>query len=164
MSMLAPAFMPEPVKVLVSIEKGKTPRIEFSMKPAGFIRGYVVKNEQRYIEAGKDLQPEAGENLKPDSDIGIESIILKGSGIYRTLIPLKEEGISYSEHYPDHYLSATDFASNGAFFFFGLSTGKYELIINANGYSPYTEVFYVSPGEYHNTMRIELVRETVDSP
>jgi len=163
-SMLAPAFMPEPVKVLVSIEKGKTPRIEFTMKPAGFIRGYVVKNEQRYIEAGKDLQPEAGENIKPDSDIEIESIILKGSGIYRTLIPLKEEGISYSEHYPDHYLSATDFASNGAFFFFGLSTGKYELIINANGYSPYTEVFYVSPGEYHNTMRIELVRETVDSP
>ena len=38
-SMLASAFMPEPVKVLVSIEKGKTPRIEFTMKPAGFIRG-----------------------------------------------------------------------------------------------------------------------------
>ena len=161
-SMLAPAFRPEPVKVLVNIEEGKVPNVEFSMNPAGFLRGYVVINEQRYIEAGTDLQPEAVENLQPDADVEIESIILKGNGLNRTLIPIKDEEISYSEHYPDHYLSATDFAANGAFFFFGLPAGQYELIINANGYRQYSEVCNVKPGEYQNTLTIELERESVD--
>ena len=82
----------------------------------------------------------------------------RGCGITRTLIPLKEEDISYS----DHYLSGTDYAAKGAFYFYGLSAGEYELTINAKGYEQYSEIRNVRPGQYENAMAIELVEETVD--
>ena len=124
------------------------------MKPVGYIRGYVVKDE-RNIQAGKDRPP--------DTEVQIQTITLRGSEIDRTLIHLKEE-ISYNELFPEHYLSETDFTSDGTFFFFGLPAGEYELTINAKGYEPYSEVCNVRLGQYHNTMRIELVREIVDPP
>ncbi len=143
-SMIAPAFAPEPVSIPIRIEKGIVPKVVFSMKPVGYINGYVVKNE-RNIHAGKDRQP--------DTEVKMQSITLRGSKIDRTLIPLKKE-ISYSEH----YLSETDFTSEGTFFFFGLPTGKYELTINAKGYEQYSEKCYVSPGQYQNTITIELAK------
>ncbi len=153
-SMIAPAFAPEPVSIPIRIQEGTVPKVRFSMKPVGYIRGYVVKNE-RNIQVGKDRQP--------DTEVQIQSITLRGSGIDRTLIPRKE-GVSYSELYPEHYLSETDFTSEGTFFFFGLPAGKYELTINADGYKQYSEICDVRPGHYQNTMMIELVREIVDPP
>ena len=154
-SMIAPAFVPEPVSIPISIEEGTVPRVEFSMKPVGYIRGYVVKNE-RNIQAGKDRQP--------DTEVQIQTITLRGSGIYRTLIPLQEDEISYPENYPEHYLSQTDFTSEGTFFFFGLPAGKYELTINAKGYEPYSKICDVKIGQYQNTITIELEKEIVDPP
>ena len=153
-SIIAPAFVPEPVSIPISIEEGTVPRAQFSMKPVGYLRGYVAKNEQPYMQAGKDRQP--------DTEIEIQSITLRGNGIYRTLTPLQKE-ISYSELYPEHYLSETDFTSQGTFFFFRLPVGKYELTINAKGYEPYSETCDVRPGQYQNTIIIELVKEIVGS-
>jgi hypothetical protein len=154
-SMIAPAFAPKPVNIPIRIEEGTVPKVKFSMKPVGYIRGFVVKNEPN-IQAGGDRQP--------DTEVQIQSITLRGSGVDRTLIPLQEDEISYSELFPDHYLSETDFTSDGTFFFFGLPAGKYELTINSKGYEQYSEVCNVRLGQYQNTMRIELVKEIVDPP
>lgn len=154
-SIIAPAFMPEPASIPISIEEGTVARVQFSMKPVGHIRGYVVKNEQSYMQAGEDRQP--------DTEVEIQSITLIGNGIYRTLIPLQEEKRSYYDLYPEHYLSETDITIQGTFFFFGLPAGKYELTINAKGYEPYSETCNVKPGQYQNTIIIELIKEIVDS-
>ncbi len=154
-SMIAPAFVPEPVSIPISIEEGTVPRVKFTMKPVGYLRGYVVKHE-RNIQAGKDRQP--------DTEVQIQTITLRGNGIHRTLIPLQEDAISYSEHYPEHYLSQTDFSSEGTFFFFGLPAGKYELTINAKGYEPYSRMCDVKIGQYQNTITVELEKEIVDPP
>ena len=154
-SMIAPAFAPEPVSIPIRIEEGMVPKVKFSMKPVGYLRGYVVKNE-RNIQAGKDRQP--------DTEVQIQSITLRGSGIDRTLIPLQGEEISYSEHYSSHYLSETDFTFEGTFFFFGLPAEEYELTINAKGYEQYSEKCNVKIGQYQNTIIIELVKEIVDPP
>ncbi|MFC1523945.1 alpha/beta hydrolase [Thermodesulfobacteriota bacterium] len=154
-SVLAPAFFPEPVSLPISIEEGSIPRVQFSMKPTGYIRGYVAKSEQPHMQAGKDRQP--------DTEVEIQSITLRGNEFSRTLIPLQEDTISYSAHYPERYLSETDYASLGTFFFFGLPAGEYELTVNAKGYEPYSETCTVIPGQYQNSIIIELVKEIVDS-
>jgi len=154
-SIIAPAFLPEPFKIPISIEEGTVPRVQFSMKPVGYLRGYIAKSEQPYMQAGKDRQP--------DTEIEVQSITLRGDGIDRTLTPLQEKEISNSELFPEHYLSERDFTTQGTFFFFGLPAGKYELTINAIGYKPYSETCNVRPGQYQNTMVIELVKKTVDS-
>ena len=156
MSVIAPAFVPEPVSVPISIEDGMVPKVQFFMKPTGYIRGYIAKNEQPYMQAGKSRQP--------DTEIEIQSITLRGNGTYRTLTPLQEEEISYDEIYPEHYLSETDFTAQGTFFFFGLSAGVYELTITAKGYKKYSKMCNVRLGEYKDTMIIELVEEITDSP
>jgi hypothetical protein len=167
-SLIAPAFAPEPVRQVVRIEEGAVARVEITMKPVGFLRGYIMRAEPGYIQAGKYRQR--------DTRVPIKSITLKGGGIHRTvtpvrgdageggsydpLIPLQEEEIGYAEY----YLSGTDFTSNGVFAFFGLPAGEYELIINATGYEPYSEFCTVKPGQYKNTMHIELVEQRADLP
>ena len=137
-SVIAPAFVPEPASIPISIEEGTVPRVQFSMKPAGYIRGYVAKNKQPYMQAGK--------NRQSDTEIEIQSITLRGSGIERTLIPLKEE-TSYSELFPEHYLSQTDFTSEGTFFFFGLDHLHGESFVKSIS----SKNFLVSLGEERNS-------------
>ena len=151
--MIAPAFMPEPVRRLLHIEEGTVPRVQFSMKPVGSLRGYVAKKEQTYMMAGKER--------KPDTDVEIHSITLRGHEIHRTLIPLQDDAVSYTELYPEHYLSETDFTAQGTFFFFGLPAGEYEMTINAKGYEQYSEIYNVKLGQYQNTIIIELVKEII---
>ncbi len=149
-SLVAPAFVPVPASIPITIEEGTVPSVEFSMKPRGCLIGYVVNTE-------KGTRP-AGVYREPDTEVQIQSITLRGGGITRTLIPLQEEDISDS----DHYLSGTDYAAKGVFYFYGLKAGEYELTINANGYEQYSEMRNVRPGQYGNAMTIELVEETVD--
>jgi len=131
-------------------------RVQFSMKPTGYIRGYIAQNEQLYMQAGKSRQP--------DTEIEIQSITLRGNGTHRTLIPLQKEAISYDELYPEHYLSGKDFTLQGTFFFFRMPAGEYELTITAKGYKQYSKMCNVRQGEYKDTMIIELVKEIIDSP
>lgn len=149
-SMLAPAFAAEPASISISIEEGTVPSVEFFLKPVGYLRGYVAKNEQ-HIQVGASPQP--------DTEVQIHSITLNGSGAHRTTIPLQEE-----ESYSEFFLSATDFTAKGAFFFFGLPAGEYELTINAKGYEQYSEMCNVRLGQYQNTMVINLVKEIADPP
>jgi len=163
-SMIAPAFVPEPVRVPITIAEGRVPSVEFSMKPTGYLRGYIVKNDPGYFQAGESRQH--------NTEVEIQSITLKGNGIERILSPLQEEVGGDSEQYPsptdstysEQYLSGTDYTVNGQFFFFDLPGGEYELTINAKGYRSYSQVCNVSPGQYKNTIVIALVKELADSP
>ncbi len=155
-SIIAPAFVPEPVRVPVRIEEGMIPSVEFSMKPVGYIRGIVVRNEEPGIQAGG--------NRQPDTEVEIESITLRGNGIHRTLMPLQTTEYGWAELYPEHYLSQNDYSSQGTFFFFGLPSGKYDLILKAKGYEPYTRTWDVEAGEYQNSLIVQLIKTPPDSP
>ena len=148
-SLVAPAFVSEPSSRSIRIEAGTVPRVAFSFKPVGYLRGYVVKQGQRDIQLG--------ESPKPDNEIKIQSIALSGGEVHRTLIPLQKEG-SYSKY----FISARDFSSEGTFFFFGLPAGEYKLTLIAKGYEPYSEICTVIPGQYHNTIIIELEKKIAD--
>ncbi|MCP3943500.1 MAG: hypothetical protein GY710_18750 [Desulfobacteraceae bacterium] len=119
-------------------------------KPTGFLRGYVVKHGQRDIQLGESPQP--------DIEIKIQSVTLSGGKVHRTLIPLQEE-----DKDSEHYLSAKDFSSKGTFFFFGLPGGTYELTLVAKGYDTYSGIYTVVPGQYQNTIIIELEKKIVGS-
>ena len=151
-SLMPYSFAPEPAAVPVSIRDGEVPRVEFSMKPRGFLAGYVANMGTGDIQAGVFQAP--------DMEVRIQSITLKGGGITRTLIPTEEEDFSYFEQ----YVLGTDYAIKGYFGFFGLSACEYELSINAEGYEPYSEMRTVHPGRYENEMVVELVRKGGDPP
>ena len=153
-SLIAPAFKPDPISMPVEIEEGSVPQVRFTMEPAGFIRGYIADNKQPNMQAG-DPQ-------NPNPEIQIQSITLKGDGISRILIPLQENGLTYDDLYPQHYISGEDFTAQGVFFFFGLPSGEYELGVNAKGYKPYITNCDVLPGQYRNTMVIELIEDSAD--
>lgn len=148
-SVIAPAFVPEPNRILLDIEEGTVPRAQFSLKPTGYLRGYVANQEQAHMHAGIERQP--------DTDVEIQSITLSGNDIHRTLVPLQEEELSYTELFPEYYLSGTDFFAQGTFFFFELPAGTYELTVNAKGYEPCSQNRHVKTGQYHNTVICELV-------
>ncbi len=152
-SIIAPAFVPDSIRIPVTIKEGSVPKVRFSLKPAGYIRGFVAVNDQTYLQAG--------EERLPDSKVEIESVILKGNGVRRSLIPLHEER-NYSEILPEYYLSGTDFTTQGTFYFFNLPGGKYELTVNAKGYEPYSKTYDVKPGQYQDTIIIELVKEKAE--
>lgn len=143
-SLMAPAFEPEPARIPVTVTGGSVPRIEFSMKPSGTLSGYVVSSEEG--------QGQAGEPMNPDGGVQMQSITLTGDGIYRNLIPQKEDLV-----YSEKYLSGTDFAVKGGFQFFGLPAGEYELTINAIGYKSYNKTKTINPGQYESPMIIELI-------
>lgn len=142
--MLAPAFAPDPVSMSITIEDDSVPNVEFTMKPRGTLTGYVVK--------AKKTNNQAGAFLEPDTEIEIQTIILEGDGITRTLIP-QNEAIDFAEH----YLPETDYAARGEFYFYGLPEGEYELTINASGYKQYSKSHKVRPGFHDGALNIELV-------
>ncbi|PLY01562.1 MAG: hypothetical protein C0623_05270, partial [Desulfuromonas sp.] len=133
-TLLAPAFSPQPSSIPIRIDDDQLANVTFELEPVGYIRGYVIKSEPG-IQTGTDW--------KPDPDVPIESITLKGNGILRTVRILPGEEGSYDEYFAEHYLTGTDFTSGGAFFFFGLPAGEYELSITAKGYQPYSQVCIV---------------------
>ena len=150
-SLVAPAFLPEPAAEWITIGKDTVPRVEFHMKPIGYIGGYIINKERRRIQAG--------EYLEPDLNVQVQSITLRGNGICRTITPLKEE----DPNFLDLYLSGTDYATRGMFCFYGLSAGRYEVTLNAKGYEPYSEARTVYPGHYGNEMEITLTKNAVEN-
>jgi pimeloyl-ACP methyl ester carboxylesterase len=157
-SIIAPAFTPEPVSHIISIETKKVVNIDFLLKPAGFLSGYVIKSDPGYIQAGKYRERDTG--------IEIQSVSLKGGGdrrilvpsnsqkgeAYDSIMPIREEQIRYAEY----YLSGTDFISNGFFCFFNLNPGEYELTIIAKGYKKFFRKYIVERGQYKNSILVEL--------
>ncbi len=151
---VAAAFRPEPAELPVTIKEDSVSKVRFFLKPVGYLRGYVAESDPLYKQAGN--QP------RLDAKVEIESITLKGKGVNRKLIPLKDEEKTYDDIFPEHYLREEDFSLQGAFFFFGLPAGEYELSIDAKGCKPYSEKYTVEPGDYMNTIRVELQRKNGD--
>ena len=147
-NLIAPAFVPEPGSIPVTIEAGKVPRIAFSLKPRGSLGGYFVR-----FDEGKR---QAGTYRGPDTAIPVRSITLKGGGLTRRIVPALEEGIIHV----DHYLAGTDFAADGFFRFYDLPAGSYELTVEAEEYEPYSVVREVRPGQYQGEMVVELTELT----
>lgn len=157
-SIIAPAFTPEPVMHKISIEEKKDVSIDFLLEPVGFLSGYVVKTKSDFIQAGKYRER--------DTRIEIQSITLEGgrdrrkvvpshgqkNEAYDPLMPIREEQMRYVEY----YLSGTDFISNGIFCFFNLDPGEYELTIDTKGYKQYFGKYVVEPGQYKNSILVEL--------
>ncbi|MFH0998409.1 MAG: hypothetical protein V1844_23375 [Pseudomonadota bacterium] len=102
-----------------------------------------VKYSPAVIPAWKDIQAEGD---------FIQSINLRGAGVDRTLVPLREDA-----DYFDCYLAGADFAIKSGFCFYGLPAGEYVLTITAEGYSPYSTNCTVLPGQYYNERYIELL-------
>ncbi len=146
--LVADAFRPEPACLPVIIDEDNVSEVNFSLKPVGYLRGYVPEKNQPYKQAGNQA--------RPDTRIEIESIILKGSGVKRILTPLKDEEKNYNDIYPEYYLREEDYSIQGTFFFFGLPAGQYELSVNAKGYKPYSKNYTVEPGEYKGAVRVDL--------
>jgi len=143
-SMITPAARPKKNNIHVTIRSHTTKDLNFVFMPDGVIRGCVAA----------DLTPEEKSIGMPDyryrsadSNIKIESIVLKGSGLYRKLRPIEDKDIDYDDFLNNNYLvSRDDFCIDTCFGFFGLPTGDYKLIIKANGYQAIEKNYSVTPG------------------
>ncbi|OQX14041.1 MAG: hypothetical protein BWK76_15285 [Desulfobulbaceae bacterium A2] len=139
-SIIAPASFPTTTNIPVTLASGTTEEVNFTLTPDGTLAGYVTAA----------LQPEdrpvgmpAERYLPKDKKIKINALVLRGEGVHKTLHPLEDETINYT----DLGISRTDFCHNGLFNFYGLPTGTYELVIHASGYQPKTESYVVTPGK-----------------
>lgn len=145
--LISSAFSSNPPKRTIMIEEGSVPHAEFIMKPMGSLMGYIVDTGIRSLQAG--------EYKERNEEIQIESITLKKNGMTRTIIPHDDEMSSDS----DLYLSKADFVSKGAFYFFDLPAGTYNMTIEAKGYKRYSGMHHVIPGHYDNEISIELLNK-----
>lgn len=152
-TLIAPAFYPEPSTIPVTIGKGVVPSVTFSMKPKGCLTGRIVNSDNHIRQAGMYLDS--------DKNVKIQSITLRGKGITRILKPSRKTN---DNHFVDLYLSETDYTTDGYFCFYGLPGGAYELVIQAKGYETYSEICHVRPGFFENEKQIELVKKDRESP
>ncbi len=143
-SLVANGFAPDPVGMPITIGDGIIPGVKFQMKPRRSLVGYIVNPSKRNYQAGVYREP--------DEKVKIRSINLKGAGINRTLVPLKDDA-----DYLDSYLAGADFAIKSCFCFYGLPAGEYALTITAEGYPQYTTNCTVLPGQYYNERFIEIL-------
>jgi pimeloyl-ACP methyl ester carboxylesterase len=143
--LVAEAFRAEPIKLPLSIESGMTSSINFVLKPQGMLSGYIGA----VLKPGENT---AGMYRSPDSEVSVESIIVEGDGIRRSLSPSKESIVDFF----DLYFADTDFFQKGIFSFLDLPKGEYKLTIKADGYLPYTMSRRIVPGEFVNSRPIIL--------
>jgi len=133
--MIATTFRAEPSQLMVTIEQGKVPSITFTLKPQGVLNGYIAAQTNPGTYAAGAV---------PDENTSVKSITLAGNGVRRTIFPLKEKGFDTF----DVLTSGKDFFLNGWFRFSDLPEGEYTVAISADGYSPYTASYNVSPGKF----------------
>jgi hypothetical protein len=149
-SIIALAAKPDKQLVPVSIESGKTARVDFEFSPDGMICGRAASApnpEDRPAGMPSDRY------LPPDRKIDIQSVELKGGpGVRRILRPLKGETVDYNEY----TVSRKDFCHNGYFYFFDLPAGDYELTIKAGGHRDFVKNQTVIPGRQKDFRVTEL--------
>ncbi|MBI5589258.1 MAG: alpha/beta hydrolase [Deltaproteobacteria bacterium] len=149
-SLVANGFAPDPVSMPIIIGDGAVPSVRFQMNPRKSLIGYIVNSSKKNYQAGV--------YRGPDEKVRVQSINLKGAGINRTLVPLKEDA-----NYFDSYLAGADFAIKSSFCFYGLPAGEYVLTITAEGHRQYSTNCTVLPGQYSNERYIELLEEDITS-
>ena len=151
-NMIAMAAKAGGKNIPVFIENYKTKEVNFVFTPDGVISGYVttaLKPEDR--PAGMP----ADRYLPADKIIKIKSITLRGAGIERILHPLEGKDFDYI----GHIISRTDYCYKGFFYFFGLPAANYEMAIDAQGYKPVIEKYFVTPGKPEEQKVTELTPE-----
>jgi hypothetical protein len=80
--------------------------------------------------------------VPPNESIRIDSIVLRGTGVERKLVPrVREDG-----HEIDRYLAGEDDAAKAYFRFLDLPPGEYVLTVRAAGYLPYSDHVTVELG------------------
>jgi pimeloyl-ACP methyl ester carboxylesterase len=131
----------------VTIENNETSELTYVLTPDNIISGYIataLKSEDRV--AGM-----------PDAKITIQTISLKGAGIYRNLQIIGNENIDVSI---DHFIKRIDSYYKRNFIFFGLPPGEYELLIRAKGYRPFKKRCIVKTGKQAGHMYVQLTPES----
>ena len=85
-SLFVEAFRASPARQVVRIGAKQTASIAFQLLPEGSITGNI---QQQFYDDGDP----AGIFLKPDRDIKIRSIRLRGEGKTRTLVPVAQQSL-----------------------------------------------------------------------
>ncbi|MDM8554645.1 alpha/beta hydrolase [Desulfococcaceae bacterium HSG7] len=129
--------------VRITIESGMTKVLDFVFIPDGVVRGVVtapLKQEEQYVG-----RPDYSFRTA-DKSIDIQSIVLKGYGVHRTLQPIKSENVNENTKNYDWAITRADLCYNNFFAFFGLPAGVYQLTIKAEGYKTVVDKYSVTPG------------------
>ncbi len=148
-SLIARAFVPEPLRVRVSIRSDSVPRVAFTMKPSGILTGRIADANEYNVQPGK---------LKSaDEDLRIRTVTLRGDGLTRVLVPQPTGAPDYAQH----YLSGTDFVAEGVFAFHRLPAGEYEITVSADGYHDCSARQEVRLGQAGSALMLELRKQAV---
>ena len=91
----------------------------------------------------------------PDESIVIQSITLKGSGIYRKSNLSEDEDVNLL----DYFIQRRDIFHKGNFIFFGLPPGDYELFIKARGHKAFVKKCIVQVGKQDDHLFVQLTPE-----
>jgi hypothetical protein len=132
--------------VPVTIENNETRELKYVLTPDNVIYGTLISALQ-----SKDW----GVGMPYQENFTIQSITLKGTGIHRKPHLLKGEDVNFL----DYLIPRADCYYKGNFFFFGLPTGEFELIIRAQGHKPFVRKCVIKAGEQIDPMIVELTPE-----
>lgn len=130
--LLAPGFAAQPPQLIVDLNPGTTPTLEFVLRPQGTLTGYV----------GEGAPRPAGAYRAPDATLRIRAITLAGAGVSRRLVPTADRPEAAAER----LLAGDDAAWGASFAFLGLPGGDYELTIEADGHAPHRSTHRVVAG------------------
>lgn len=128
--------------VPVTIGNKATSELDYVLTPDHIISGHVTA-------ASKAENRTAG---MPDESITIQSITLKGRGIYRTTHLFEDEDVDLL----DYLIQRRDSFYKGNFIFFGLPPGDYELLIKARGHKAFTKKCIVTAEKQTGHMFVQL--------
>lgn len=145
-TVFAYGFKTVPAKIPMVIASGKKPVLAFTLVPQGVLSGYIGAD----IKAGDNP---AGSYRQPHQHIRIVSITLKGENENRILTPEyggKDRGA-------EAYMAGQDYSYQSSFSFVGLKAGRYELLVEAEGYQPYRQSYLIVPGQYDYLKPIDLM-------
>lgn len=138
----ANSVKPQKQWVPVTIQSDHTHALDFVFTPDGTISGYITsampKEDRGAGMPSWKFRPE-------DNRVPLESVTLKGAGVYRSLDPIEDE--NFNSHWHQRETARKDYCSNGYLRFYGLPAGTYDLVVKAKGYKPYSEKHVVKPGE-----------------
>ncbi len=145
--MWANGFRSKPLDQVVTIDAKHQEVVSFELVPYGSINGYV--HRQFY----KDADP-AGVYMVSDPDLIIRSISLSGKGIKRTVFPIQKEPFDPFEL----YRNGIDWVYKNAFAFYNVPMGTYTLTVRADGATPYSEQYKITPARPGRSTLIVLPR------
>lgn len=135
-SLVASAFGTTPRSRRITIAAGQTAAVQFELAPSGELVGWVGAPATDPGQPAGSLRPRFG-------GLDITAVVLHGPAGRRHVVPRKAGEADFEAC---HARDADD-ARDGAFCFFDLPEGDYELTITAKGFRPHTSRHRVVPGQ-----------------